>query len=685
MMSQKLVGRRAVFSIIAILVLFATLVLGPNRVMRSDDRLSPQLFGSVDVVSSAQELLQGPSAGAHLGGNGAAGDFTHLSRSRALAIGDFNGDGIPDVAVGAPDSTVSITSGMSTVTRTGAGAVYIFFGGATFTGILDTNSANVKILGATAGDSAGFSIAFGDVNGDGVDDIVIGAPGFSANDTDRTNTGAAFVVFGAHSLPTSTTLDLAAANAPSVSILGIAHGDAFGTSVAVANAGGALAQSAVDQAVKDIFVGAPGFSPFGRTNAGGAFLVFGGSRLNRVAGATTVLDLSVQATAPDVEIIGQANGDSLGGSVAMGNINGGTLATLIAGAPAASRPVSGSIPAAANTGAVYGVLGGTNLAPGASLPKLFDVATEQQNLSVYGVAAGDRAGYCVAAGDVNADGSADLIIGAPQAGTIPASSARAAAGQAYLLTGGTRLNAASGLGDKRIDVLTALNTPTDPANLVNLVVFGAVAGDQLGTTVNTGNFNIGKFNDAIPDLLIGAPGANSGAGSVSVIMGGPTLLVVNFRDNFLSQDDYRINGRAGFNLGIAVAAADVNHDNAGDLLMASPFVDVANPAARAGAGTVYVLNGTVPTTNPSITVAVTAPDGGQTLEVGQAVNITWTVTDPNGNNQLTRFQLLLSLDGGTSFSFIIANNLPGTSRSFTWTVTPGVYTTQGRIQIMAFD
>jgi hypothetical protein len=678
-------GRRVLISLITML-LVTGMVVGPSPVLRSDDTVAPQSFGVFDVVMAAHALLQGPSVNAHLSGNGTAGDFTPVSRARAIAIGDFNGDGIPDVAVGAPDSTVSITVGMTTTTRANAGAVFIFFGGTgmTFTGTLDSNQASVQILGANAGDHIGFSVAVGDVNGDGIDDIVIGAPGVNANGTTRLNTGGAFVIFGSHTPPA--TLDLATANAADVSILGIATGDRFGTSLAIGNVGGSPAASAADQAVKDIFIGAPGFSgpTPGRAGAGGAFVVFGGSKLNRTAGATTVLDLSVQANAPDVEIIGKDAADSLGASVAIGNINGGTFGTLIVGAPAASRPVAGPVPVAANTGAVFGFQGGTNLIPGTSLPKLFDVALEQQNLSFYGAATGDRAGYSVAAGDVNGDGSADLIVGAPAASIVPFQSPRTGAGHAYVMTGGTRLNPGMGLGDKRIDALVALTTPNDAGNLVNVTVLGA-AGDQAGTTVTTGLFNPTNFSGSTPDVFIGSPGAASGAGLVSVLVGGPTLLALGFRDSVLNQDDFRVNGRAGMNLGLAIAAADVNHDGAGDLLVGSPFVDVTVPATRAGAGTVFMIPGTTPAASTNITVALTAPNGGDVLQVGQSTPIAWTVTDPNGNNQLNRFQLLLSTDGGASFNFVIADSLLGTARTFAWLVPGGINTTQGRIQIKAFD
>lgn len=139
------------------------------------------------------------------------------------------------------------------------------------------------------------------------------------------------------------------------------------------------------------------------------------------------------------------------------------------------------------------------------------------------------------------------------------------------------------------------------------------------------------------------------------------------------------------NLGIAIAAGDINHDGAGDLLIGGPFNNVTAPAARDGAGTVFFLAGTTPAVTPSITVALTSPNGGDVLQVGQTANINWTVNDPNGSGHLNRFQLLLSVDGGGSFNFTIANNLLGTARTFAWVVPATVVTTQGRIQINAFD
>ena len=505
-----------------------------------------QVLRVINVGTEATATILGAAADQHLSGNGTAGTFDVNPgnlRARAIATGDVNGDGIKDVIVGAPEASFILTPvGGPAQSRTGAGVAYVVLGRAALAGAIDTNAgqASLSILGAKSGDKLAFSVATGDVNGDGIDDIILGAPGadFPGAATPppaaRNDTGGVFVIFGAATLGNPSTIDLATTNAANVAIFGVNPGDQFGASVAVGNVGGLAAQTPAQQAVKDILIGAPGNNGPGgaRAGAGAAYAQFGGEILNPVGGATTVVDLL--ATPANVIIFGRT-GDALGASAATGDVNGGGAVDLIFGAPLADRTATTGVPAATGTGAVFAVFGGSNLTPAVGTSKTFDIGAGQQNVSVYGATASDHLGVSVAAGDVTGDGTPDLLAGAPDADGL--SEDRASAGEAYVVQGGAGLNPDVG-SEKRIDLLGGGATFT---------LFGAVSGDRLGSTVVAGNYNTPENSDNIPDLMAGAPGANGRAGIIAIVFGGPNLLLLSSRDVLAGQDDLRIVGQSGVN------------------------------------------------------------------------------------------------------------------------------------------
>jgi hypothetical protein len=660
-----------------------------------DDPIVPQAILNIDLATPGTSNVQviGAAAEDHLTGNGLPNTFTDLRRSRALAVGDFNADGIQDLVIGSADASPVV--GMAPA-RVGAGAVYIIFGRTTtFLPVFDTktNNPSITIVGALAGDALGFSVAVGDVNGDTFDDLVIGAPGVdfpgvaaTTRATPIPNTGAVYVFLGG-ATQTPRTIDLLTANAADVVIYGIASDDLFGDALAVGNAGGNSASSGAEQLIKDVLVGAPGnkgpvpASP--RLDGGAAFLVFGRTTLGKVAAATLVIDLGNVGTPANVIVYGLA-GDMLGSTIAIADLDATSPGDLVVGAPGSERPALGPVLAADNTGATYSFFGGTNLNPLAGLSRTFDVSlptvNQRPSVSIYGRDADDHSGAALAVGDVTGDGVSDLIIGAPDADG-PGTTVRTNSGEAYVIAGSTTLTPDTSQVERRIDIIL-------PGTFLKLTVFGNAAQDHLGSSVATGSFNVTGNIDSVPDLILGSPGASSNKGSVSILFGGPALTLLATRDLNIGQDDVRVTGEAaGDELGWGLATADLDRNRGGDLILGAPYAEVVSPDARTNAGKVYFIlaaTDVVPPPNQPPTVQVSAPNGAENALGGSFFSINWTATDPNGDGTIQRFEIRLSTDSGGTFNTIVADALAGAARTFSWTV-PRINSTTARMRVTAFD
>ncbi len=390
--------------------------------------------------------------------------------------GDFNGDGFADFLIGAGDA-----DGLAN-TQDGAGDSYLIYGKATgFGAPLDLSSitagtAGFVIHGAEDGDMSGRSLAgLGDVNGDGFDDILVGAPFEDGAGNLLDAAGAAYIVFG-RAASLGAPIDLAAlAPADGVAITGADAGDTAAFSVDGAG-------DVNGDGFADLIIGARYANGGGDSNAGRAFVVLG-----KAAGFASPIDLGQVALGSGGFVIEGADMDDLAGfSVAGGgDFNGDGLADLLVGAYTADGPTN----TAANAGEAYLIYGSAT--PGAAVA-LANVALGTGGFAIFGEEAGDFAGRAVSfAGDVNADGFDDLIIGAERAGG--ASNLRLQSGDTYVVFG-----SAAGISP-------ALSLATIAAGTGGFVIHGEDAYDASGRSVAAaGDIN----GDGIDDLLVGVPRAN---------------------------------------------------------------------------------------------------------------------------------------------------------------------------------
>ncbi|MBY0336275.1 MAG: DUF4214 domain-containing protein [Acetobacteraceae bacterium] len=355
----------------------------------------------------------------------------------AAGTGDVNGDGFADFIVGAPFGS-------------GGGEAWLIFGKNTAwanTALTPglAPSAGIRITGSGTADFTGWSVnSAGDLNGDGLADLAIGAP-FSA--AGGNNSGSTYVVFGKtggwSSIDLSTALRFDGAaesqSGRSVASAGDVNGDGF----------------------MDLLIGAPSAAVGSSTGAGVTWLVFG------KASGWSNLSLPNAAASDAIFIAGPAASANGGWAVsAAGDVNGDGFADLVTTAPQAGT----------NAGATYVILGRPG--PWSSFG-LAGTLPSNVGIRIDGAAVSDQSGRSVSAGDINGDGRPDLAIGAP-----------------FAQTGGSQSGAAWLLLNQGVGGVTYVGTTLTDRLL------GTSADDRLFGMGGTDRL----FGQAGNDLLVGGAG-----------------------------------------------------------------------------------------------------------------------------------------------------------------------------------
>lgn len=367
--------------------------------------------------------------------------------------GDLNGDGLQDLAIAAP--------GLAS----GAGRVYVFFGRSSWSGVTLGN-ADVVLNGDQAGQQLGAGgIAFpGDLNGDGLQDLLISSPGRDATSSAR-DRGAVYVFLGNSLGWTSRTLATADAL-----ITGDANLDGFGTTLAaVGDING--------DGLADWAASAPRSDDSG-SDAGQVYVTFGN--------AAYALGEAGAGASSSVKIRGDLAGDLLGSSlVGGGDFNGDGVRDLYLGAPASDT--NGQ-----DAGRVYVIAGRKR-----DWPLVATLAKDLSTISFVGAAAGQALGaeHSVTALEFSGDNLVDLVMASRADGSDR--------GALFAFIGRT-----SGFG--------LVNT----ISAADITLTGSATGDKTGILTGAAGDLDG---DNASDLLIGVPGSDLGGTDAGEVLVGDKL------------------------------------------------------------------------------------------------------------------------------------------------------------------
>lgn len=410
------------------------------------------------------------------------------------AVGDVDGDGYDDVLVGAPTDDIDAVN---------SGTAYLVLGN--ITGTLDLSGADARLIGVGSGTEAGFTVgAAGDVDGDGYDDILVGSPYVNSTGTDA---GAAYLLLG----PVTGDTDLATADY-------VFQGDAADDQA------GVLARGIGDwdgDGLDDLIVGALE-EDTGASNAGMTYLITASS-----------LSSGTLSSVAWARFSGERSDDQAGrNGVGAGDLDGDGQADLLISSPPEDTGGNAS-------GSVYMVLG-------PSTGGLVDLRYADAQL--YGEGDNHFAGRSVASpGDVTGDGYNDIVVGADGEDSLSSGN-----GAVYVWHG-------------------PIPTGTRELSGADTKLVGSVGLDYLGRSVSTaGDVN----GDGTTDLVFGGTGDDWGAtdaGGAFVALGPVSTGTIDKLDLYARLYAEGTDDKAGYSVD---GGFDWNGDGFDDILTGAPGEDL---------------------------------------------------------------------------------------------------------------
>ena len=453
----------------------------------------------------------------------------------SVAVGDFDGDGVQDLAV----------SGASPGPGATSGAVYVFYGGP-FTSPLEIDlgdpaaSADLTIFATgSSADFFGYALAAGNIDGDGDDELFIGAPFATTVEGGFPPGGVVDVLLGP--LATSGSRDVTSVSGEPDLQFQAVGGPSEGL-------GAALAVGDIDaDGLDELLIGAP-------LTAGGAGSVY---LIDFQEVSAPFVTLPPDMPTPGIETFSTGEpGAALGSALALGDLDDDGADDVIIGAPYFDG----------GKGKVYVISTGGGF---------FDFVAPDTETHL---------GFAVASGDVNGDGTSDIVIGAP--GADASAPTRVDAGAVFVVlgpgAGGTLPGAAAD-----ITIYGAKGDPDATSNSPAPGLDSDDPGGLFGSAIAAGDID----GDGADDLVVGAPYEDGSTalygghaysfttltGSTPIVIDigvtptAPVTKVIGAGGSIAVEDDELF----GDFMGITVACGDFNDDGLADLIaggVSDPFV-----------------------------------------------------------------------------------------------------------------